>query len=134
MILSADQQALKATVHGIAANVIKAQAGTTDAERRYPSENLKALGGAGLLGILVPRSHGGLGGSLTDLVIAEEELGWACASTAMCALMHCCGTAVIAAKATAQQGDNWLRAAASGDKLATLAFSERGTGAHFYQP
>ena len=52
----------------------------------------------------------------------------------MCFLMHCCGSAVIAAKATPEQGEAWLRPAASGKSLATLAFSERGTGAHFYMP
>lgn len=52
----------------------------------------------------------------------------------MCFLMHNCGCALLAAKATADQGERWLRPAAAGSALATLAFSERVTGAHFYQP
>jgi alkylation response protein AidB-like acyl-CoA dehydrogenase len=48
--------------------------------------------------------------------------------------MHSCGAALIASKANAEQGERWLRPAATGTGLATLAFSERGTGAHFYAP
>jgi alkylation response protein AidB-like acyl-CoA dehydrogenase len=52
----------------------------------------------------------------------------------MCFLMHNCGCAVIGSKASPEQGERWLRPAATGEALATLAFSERGSGAHFYQP
>lgn len=71
---------------------------------------------------------------MTDLALCCEQLGWGCASTAMCFLMHACGCAVIASRATPDQADLWLRPAARGDSIATLAFSERGSGAHFYSP
>jgi alkylation response protein AidB-like acyl-CoA dehydrogenase len=48
--------------------------------------------------------------------------------------MHSCGCALLAAKASPEQAERWLRPAARGEGLATLAFSERVTGAHFYQP
>jgi len=48
--------------------------------------------------------------------------------------MHCVGTAVIAAKATAHQQNKYLRAIARGEHITTLALSESGTGAHFYLP
>ena len=63
---------------------IQAQAAGVDTERRYPSANLAALGKAGLMGLLIPEAQGGSGGSLTDLAVACEALGAACASTAMC--------------------------------------------------
>jgi alkylation response protein AidB-like acyl-CoA dehydrogenase len=134
MSLTTEQQTLQATATKLADDVFGPSAGATDRERRFPADNLKALGEAGLLGLLVPAAYGGRGGSLSDLAIVEMELGRGCASTAMCFLMHCCGTALIASKATATQGQAWLRPAASGASLATLAFSERGTGAHFYAP
>jgi alkylation response protein AidB-like acyl-CoA dehydrogenase len=52
----------------------------------------------------------------------------------MCYLMHGCATAVIAARATTEQAERWLRPITEGRCLTTLAFSERGTGAHFYNP
>jgi len=118
----------------IAAGMLQPKAAEVDRKRKYPKEGLNALGKAGLMGILVPEASGGLGGTLADLALACEALGWGCASTAMCFLMHACGTAVIAAKATPEQAKSWLSPAAKGKSIATLAFSERGTGAHFYAP
>ncbi len=105
-----------------------------DLQRRFPKEAFKELGEAGLLGLLVSKEHGGLGGTLEDLAAVTELIAEACGSTAMCFLMHCCGTAVIAAKATADQQERYLRPIAEGHKIGTLAFSETGTGAHFYMP
>ena len=132
--LSPSQETLQATARLLAQEVLRPHATSVDRERHYPSENLQALGEAGLLGLLVPESYGGRGGTLTDLVLVCEQLGWGCASTAMCFLMHSCGCALLAAAARDDQGERWLRPAAAGSALATLAFSERVTGAHFYQP
>jgi alkylation response protein AidB-like acyl-CoA dehydrogenase len=48
--------------------------------------------------------------------------------------MHSVGAAVIAAKATSEQRDEYLRAIGSGTHLTTLALSEPGTGANFWLP
>jgi alkylation response protein AidB-like acyl-CoA dehydrogenase len=128
------EKSAQTIAHDLAEKVLSPNAAAIDAERRFPEENLAALGQAGLMGLLVPTAYGGRGGSLSDLARVAIELGGGCASTAMCYLMHCCGAAVIAAKATRQQGEAWLRPAATGASIATLAFSERGTGAHFYAP
>ena len=55
-----------------------------------------------------------------------------CASTAMITLMHFCATVVIAAKGSDALKERILPAAASGGHLSTLAFSEAGSGGHFY--
>ena len=118
----------------LAQEVLAPAAAAIDSERRFPAENLRAIGEHGLMGLLVPQEAGGQGGGLADLASVCEQLGWGCASTAMCFLMHCCGVALIASKATPEQAERWLSPAASGKAIATLAFSERGTGAHFYSP
>src|SRR5579883_510114 len=128
------EETLQERARRIAGASLRPRAAAVDRERRYPEENLRALGEAGLMGLLAPPRFGGLGGTLGDLAAVCEELGAACASTAMCFLMHACGCALIAARATPEQGERWLRPAARGELIATLAFSERGTGAHFYQP
>jgi isovaleryl-CoA dehydrogenase len=76
---------------------------------------------------MAPQSQGGLVGDLLSLVLACEQLGQGCAS-AMCYLMHTCGTAVIAARAKDGQGARFLSPIAKGQLITTLAFSERGTG------
>ena len=116
------------------AEKMKPSAASLDANRAYPDDHLDALAGAGLAGLLIPPEHGGRGGDLTSLALACEAVGWASGSTGLVFLMHLCGSATIAALATPEQAEEWLVPAASGDALATLAFSERATGAHFYLP
>jgi alkylation response protein AidB-like acyl-CoA dehydrogenase len=116
------------------AEKMKPSAASLDANRTYPDDHLDALAGAGLMGLLVSPEHGGLGGDLTSLALVCEAVGWANGSTGLVYLMHLCGTATIGAKATPEQAQEWLVPAATGDTLATLAFSERASGAHFYMP
>lgn len=116
------------------AEKMRATAGELDAHRAYPDDHLDALAEAGLTGLLISEANGGLGADLTTLALVTEAIGWAAGSTGLIYLMHLCGTALIGAKATPQQARAWLVPAAAGDMLATLAFSERGTGAHFYMP
>jgi alkylation response protein AidB-like acyl-CoA dehydrogenase len=116
------------------AEKIRPSAAELDARGAYPEEHLDALAEAGLAGLLISPENGGRGGDLTSLALACEAVGWANGSTALCYLMHLCGTATIGAKATPEQAKDWLEPAAAGEKLATLAFSERATGAHFYLP
>jgi len=57
-----------------------------------------------------------------------------CASTAMVVLMHYCSTSVIVAKGTDVLKQRLLPACAQGQNISTLAFSEAGSGGHFYMP
>ena len=52
----------------------------------------------------------------------------------MCYGMHCVGTAVIAAKPTRCQEEQYLRPIAAGKHVTTISLSEPGTGVHFYLP
>ncbi|HEY8200785.1 MAG TPA: acyl-CoA dehydrogenase family protein [Actinomycetota bacterium] len=105
-----------------------------DRDRRFPDDHFALIAKAGLTGILVPEALGGLGGNLETLATVCEDIGGASGSTGLCFLMHACGTSVVASKATPDQAQRWLEPAAAGETLATLAFSERATGAHFYAP
>jgi isovaleryl-CoA dehydrogenase len=134
MALSAEERQALADQAWELAEALHTTADELDAKRAYPEDHLEALAGSGLLGLLVSDQLGGKGGDLTSLALVTEAIGWAAGSTALCYLMHLCGTAVIGAKATPDQSRQWLAPAAAGDLLATLAFSERATGAHFYMP
>lgn len=114
--------------------VVAPNAAEIDEERRFPQEAFHAFGQSGLLGLCVPEEYGGMGGSLTDLVDVTEVIAESCGSTAMCYLMHCCASYLIAAKSPSETLESYLRTIAQGEAIGTLAFSERGTGAHFYNP
>lgn len=132
-VAARDTDAVLAEVRDLAQAQIAPGAADIDRESRFPRENLRALAGIGALGLLVPPEHGGLGGGLTSLAEACEAIGGACASTAMVFLMHSVAAATVAGGG-GPQAPELLGRMASGDALGTLAFSERGTGAHFYAP
>jgi alkylation response protein AidB-like acyl-CoA dehydrogenase len=116
------------------AEKMRPSAASLDANRTYPDDHLDALAGAGLMGLLVSPENAGLGSDLTTLALVCEAVGWANGSTGLVYLMHLCGTATIQALATPEQAQEWLVPAGTGETLATLAFSERASGAHFYMP
>lgn len=65
----------------------------TDAE--FPYENWEDLKAAGLLGIVIPKSHGGLGGDFVAYALASEELGRHCATTGLTFNMHVATTLLV---------------------------------------
>jgi len=120
-------------IRQLATERVAPSAVAVDRNRAFPQQSLDALADGGWLGLLVPTEFGGHGGGLVSLAQACEELGSACASTAMVFLMHSVTAATIAGGGGPRAAD-YLRAMAEGKLLGTLAFSERGTGAHFYAP
>ena len=118
----------------IAIDALEPNAGAVDRDAEWPKVGLRALAEAGLMGLHIPRSCGGLEQGLLALAILSEELGAACSSTAMCFGMHCVASKVLAAKATPFQSEHYLRPIAEGRHLTTLALSEPETGSHFYLP
>jgi alkylation response protein AidB-like acyl-CoA dehydrogenase len=125
--------AVLAAVREIAESQIAPAAAETDRTRRFPDADLRALAQAGVLGLLVPSEHGGAGCGLAELAEACEIVGAAGGSTGMVFLMHAVTTATIAGGG-GEGAAELLRRMATGEALGTLAFSERGTGAHFYSP
>lgn len=60
-----------------------------DREASAPDENYRQLREAGLLGLLVPRSLGGMEAGLLGHTLVMEELAQGCAATALSFNMHC---------------------------------------------
>jgi alkylation response protein AidB-like acyl-CoA dehydrogenase len=118
----------------IARTTVAANAARTDEEARWPAENFRALLDAGLGGLVVPASSGGLGMGLVALSRVCEALAYQCPSTAISFGMHHVASAVLAARSTPGQRERYLAPIVAGRHLTTLALSEPGTGAHFYLP
>lgn len=127
-------EALIAENDRLSREVLAVRADEVDHNRRFPRENLDALGRGGLLGLLVPHEYGGAGGGIQEMSQVLDRMGQSCPSTAMITLMHYCGTAVLIAKASPKLRDAVFPAIARGEHLTTLAFSEPGSGGHFYCP
>ena len=64
------------------------RAGAMDAESYLNEDNVKILGDAGLLGLVVPEKYGGLGGGLRAWAGACFAIGTVCPSTALAYFFH----------------------------------------------
>ncbi|MBA2319880.1 MAG: acyl-CoA/acyl-ACP dehydrogenase [Deltaproteobacteria bacterium] len=114
--------------------LIGAQAESVDRDSRFPAEGMTALGAAGLLGLCIPTSHGGLGEGPRTFATVVEAISARCASTAMIFVMHTAAAQVVVSSATLADRDAILREMAAGRHLTTLAFSEAGSRSQFWAP
>jgi isovaleryl-CoA dehydrogenase len=106
------------------------QAVEIDRTGAFPRDGVRALGEAGLLGLLSAPNVGGGGESLAAAAHVIEAVGARCASTATVVLMHYAAVAVIEAHGPRDV----RREIARGDHLSSLAFSEVGSRSHFWAP
>jgi alkylation response protein AidB-like acyl-CoA dehydrogenase len=74
---------------------IAGRAAQVDLDATFPYDNWKDLTKAGLLGIVIPKSHGGLGGDFVAYALASEELARHCAATALTFNMHVATTLLV---------------------------------------
>jgi isovaleryl-CoA dehydrogenase len=118
----------------IARDVLRPNVEEEDRDALWPEPGMRALAAMGLMGLNAPTAAGGHGLGLEALVAVSRILARENPSAALCYAMHCVGTAVIAAQATPDQTERFLRPIAAGQHITTLALSEPGTGAHFYLP
>lgn len=101
---------------------------------QFPEASVGALRSTGLLGMTLPTDVGGLGSTPREFVDVMSGVAGACGSTAMIYLMHLAASAVTAAAPPTDGGSQLLADLASGSKLGTLAFSEKGSRSHFWAP
>lgn len=133
-LLSTHILRLRSLAEEITRTDIAPHSARVDRDCAWPEHSMRALADAGLLGLHVPRQLGGYEQGLLALAVTSESIARGCASSALCYGMHCVGSAVIAAKATAYHKERYLRPIAEGKHITTLALSEPGTGSHFYLP
>lgn len=112
------------------AQVAAEHAGDCDERAEFPVAALAALRGSGLMGLLVPREYGGLGGSLRDLATVAGALAGPCLSTALIWAMHCQQAATIASHAAPALKQRLLPRVAAGESYLASVTSEYGKGGY----
>ena len=80
--LTDTQKQLQATARQLAEKVIAPRAAEIDRTEEYPWDNVQALADAGLMGMTIPVTYGGLGLSALDTVLVVEEIAKVCGVTA----------------------------------------------------
>ncbi|GIQ70496.1 acyl-CoA dehydrogenase [Xylanibacillus composti] len=104
----------------------------TDKESKFPEETFEKLGEQGFLKLLIPEEYGGFGKGLEEHAQACLAFAETCATTALCYMMH-----NVAVMCIVTHGSSELKAKIFADiiengKFMALAYSEFGSGTHFY--
>ena len=83
-----DEEYERAAMVARALPAIAERASAADKTAAFQVENLSTLRAEGILGLMVPKAYGGLGGGLRDLAAATFAIGSACPSTALAFFFH----------------------------------------------
>ena len=120
---------LKNMVKDFAVNEIKPLAQKIDTNMEFPKESISKMADLGLMGIPWKEEYGGTGMDTMALVIAIEEIGKVCASTAATMMAHTSlGTGPIAYFGTDEQKEKYLKKLASGKMIGAFGLTEPGAG------
>ncbi|RKD24514.1 acyl-CoA dehydrogenase [Ammoniphilus oxalaticus] len=106
----------------------------TDLESRFPKESFQELGAQGFLKLLVPEEYGGQGKGLVEHTEAVLAFAETCSTTALCYMMHNVALMCILTHGSDELKKQIFTDVVENGKFLALAYSEIGTGTHFYNP
>jgi alkylation response protein AidB-like acyl-CoA dehydrogenase len=127
--LSQEHRLFRDGVREFAEGEIAPIAEELDRTGRFPTEEVRAAGRLGLLGIPIPEAYGGAGADTVSYALAIEELTRVDSSFAITVAAHTSlGTMPIYLYGTEEQRQEWLPRLAGGEALAAFGLTEPGAG------
>ena len=99
-----------------------------DRVQEYPTEIMKAVREAGLMGVWIPKEFGGSGAGVLNLCIVVEELSRACGGVGVTYAVNALGSFPVILAGTDEQKEKYLKPIARGEKLIAFGLSERDAG------
>jgi len=127
--LNEEQKMIQAMVKDLARESILPTAAERDKTKEFPANIIKQMGELGLMGMSVPPEYNGAGVDTISYSLALQEIGYACASTAVIMSVHnsvSCGP--IYRFGSDFLKENYLKPLAAGKKLGCFAVTEPGAG------
>src|SRR6201986_4849458 len=129
--LDAEHADFRASVRSFVARQVRPVVEEAEEKGRPPAALRKEMGSAGLLGLAVPEEYGGGGGDSLAIVVLSEELARASGGIAVTALVTgYMSTPHIAKFGTGAQRARYLPDLIAGEKIASIAVTEPGTGSN----
>ena len=120
---------LRDMVREFAINEVRPISSDIDKNSIFPEESIKKMAELGLMGIPWDEKYSGTGMDIRALVIAIEEIGKECASTAATMMAHTSlGTAPIAIFGNDSQKKKYLPSLATGNTLGAFGLTEPEAG------
>jgi len=127
--LNEEQKMIQAMVRDLAREVILPTAAERDRNKEFPADIIKKMGELGLMGMNVPPEYSGAGVDTISYSLALQEIGYACASTAVIMSVHnsvSCGP--IYRFGSDFLKEKYLGPLAGGKMLGCFALTEPGAG------
>lgn len=106
----------------------------TDKESKFPEESFKRLGEKGFLKLLIPVEYGGFGKGLGEHAQACLAFAESCSTTALCYMMHNVALMCVLTHGSEELKKKIFTDIVENGEFLALAYSEFGTGTHFYMP
>ena len=126
--LTEEQEMLKELCAQIAREKVLPVRAELDESGEFPWEIVKVLAASDVYGIYIPEEYGGLGGGVTEMCIATEELSRVCGGVALAFAASALGTYPILLFGSDDQKKKYLPSIASGERLAAFALTEANAG------
>ncbi|MGH8161479.1 MAG: acyl-CoA dehydrogenase family protein [Gammaproteobacteria bacterium] len=86
--LNEEQEMIRDLARKFAREVIVPNAAEFDAKAEFPKDIVSQARELGLMNVSVPAEFGGTGGSVLDLILVAEQLGWGCSGIALAILLN----------------------------------------------
>ncbi len=122
-----EQETLNAT-RELAQKKLKPLRAEMDVKEQFSKEMYEEFRKSAMFGLWLPEKYGGLGGGITCLAMAFEELSRVCAGLALTPGTSALGAIPMFLAATPEQRERWCYDLASGKKLWAFALTEPEAG------
>lgn len=113
---------------------VQPYAAKSDREGTFPKEAIQALQDAGWFGLVIPKEYGGMGLGIAEHAEVCVALAEYDPSASLCYMMSNVGAYCLSLYASEGIKQEVLPKVAKGEAILGLAYSESGTGTHFYLP
>src|SRR3989440_2946776 len=126
--LNAEQEEIREMVHDICLERVEPRAAEIDESGSFPWDIKELFAKHDILGIPFTPEYGGVSGSALTLVVAIEEISKFCATSALILSVQSLGSLPIWLAGSEEQKRKYLPPLASGEKMASYALTEPGSG------
>ncbi|KPA15292.1 acyl-CoA dehydrogenase [Candidatus Magnetomorum sp. HK-1] len=129
MLLTDEQRMIQSMIREFSRKVLRESAMERDKTKAFPKDNLKKMGGLGLMGMTVSDEYGGAGADAVSYALALMEVAYSCASTAVVMSVH---NSIVCETfnhfANTSQKKQFLKKLASGKMIGAFALTEPHAG------
>ncbi len=126
--LTSEQKEFQNLAREFAKHEIRPRAEHYDRSGAWPEDVLKKAWGLGLMNMHIPESLGGMGVSMLNACLVEEELGWGCTGITTAITANSLGQVPVIIAGTDAQKKKWLSPFLEEHLIAAYAVTEPGAG------